>query len=202
MSTTNPDHATTATAVAALLDGVRAEHLSAPTPCPEYNVAALLDHFMGLTLAFTWVARKENDKLTDDPPHARAEDLHPDWRRLLPLRLADMVAAWRESSAWEGQAKAAGVDMPTQIWGLVALNELVVHGWDLARATGQPYQPDPAALDVAIELMGQDADDPQARDNDGGFGRVVLVSDDSPALDKAIGLSGRDPAWTPPGGRG
>lgn len=44
--------------VTRLLDGVRDDQLANPTPCPEYPVAALLDHFMGLSLAFTWAARK------------------------------------------------------------------------------------------------------------------------------------------------
>ncbi len=35
--------------------------------------------------------------------------------------------------------KAGGVDLPGEVAGLVALDELVVHGWDVARATGQAY---------------------------------------------------------------
>ena len=34
--------------------------------------------------------------------------------------------------------KVAGIDMPNSVAGLVALEELVVHGWDLARAGRNP----------------------------------------------------------------
>jgi uncharacterized protein (TIGR03083 family) len=43
--------------VARLLDGVTDDQMAAPTPCPGYRVAALLDHLMGLSMAFTWAAR-------------------------------------------------------------------------------------------------------------------------------------------------
>ncbi len=43
--------------------------------------------------------------------------------------------------------------MPGEVTAAVALDELVVHGWDLARATGQPYTPDPAALESAYAFL-------------------------------------------------
>ena len=42
--------------------------------------------------------------------------------------------------------QAGGVDLPGEVAGLVALNELVVHGWDIATASGQDYRPDEATL--------------------------------------------------------
>ena len=41
-------------------------------------------------------------------------------------------------------SRAGGVDFPGEVAGMVALTEVVVHGWDLARATGQPYGIDAA----------------------------------------------------------
>jgi uncharacterized protein (TIGR03086 family) len=79
--------------------------------------------------------------------------------------------------------------------GAVAVDELVIHGWDLARATGQPYEPDPAALQLCHGLLLAAADDPSR--GDGIFGPVVPVPEDAPLLDRAVGLSGRDPGWTP-----
>ncbi len=78
--------------------------------------------------------------------------------------------------------------------GKVALNELVIHGWDLARATGQPYAPDATTTEAIFELL-------SAWENPDGtpglFGPVVRVRSDAPMLDRAVGLSGRDPAWSP-----
>ena len=39
--------------------------------------------------------------------------------------------------------------MPGDVAGAVALDELVLHAWDLAKGTGPAFDPDPAALDAA-----------------------------------------------------
>jgi uncharacterized protein (TIGR03086 family) len=79
---------------------------------------------------------------------------------------------------------------------VVALNEVLVHGWDLAVATGQRYDVDPAAaqrcLEFAIEFA---AGAPEARD--GMYGPVVPVADDAPVFDRLLGQTGRNPAWAP-----
>jgi uncharacterized protein (TIGR03086 family) len=72
-----------------------------------------------------------------------------------------------------------------------------VHGWDLAVATGRPYTPDPAAVGVCIDYAHQfAAAAPEARDSI--YGPEVPVPADAPALDRLLGLTGRDPHWTPP----
>jgi uncharacterized protein (TIGR03086 family) len=87
---------------------------------------------------------------------------------------------------------AGGVDLPGDIAGLVALDEVVVHGWDLARATGQAFDPgDEATAAVHAFLAESRADGAPSPI----FGPVVAVPDDAPLLDRAIGLSGRDPRW-------
>ena len=77
---------------------------------------------------------------------------------------------------------------------LVVLDELVVHAWDLAVATGQPYAPDP--LDVAACQSFVDQFDPPEADG-GLFGPPVPVAPDASPLDRLLGRTGRDPAWRP-----
>jgi uncharacterized protein (TIGR03086 family) len=91
--------------------------------------------------------------------------------------------------------RAGGVDLPGAVAGAVAADELVIHGWDLARATDRPYDPDPAALRVSHDFLYAAASDPTR--GGGIFGPVVPVPKDAPLLDRAVGLSGRDPGWTP-----
>lgn len=187
--------------VARLLDGVSEDQLANPTPCPEYPVAALLDHFMGLSLAFTWAAHKTTATEASDesgPGQARAEHLDPHWRTLLPQRLGDLVGAWRDPTAWEGITEAGGVRMPAEQMGVVALDELVLHGWDLARATGQPFTCDPASTAAVLAFTRATAQPEQAAGREGLFGPVVDLPEDAPAFDRALGFAGRDPAWTPP----
>jgi uncharacterized protein (TIGR03086 family) len=183
--------------VTRLLDGVRDDQLGDPTPCTDCQVGALLDHFMSLTLAFTWAARKT--PAPDGPPAPpAAENLDPKWRVELPRRLGDLVAAWRDPGAWEGTAEAGGVSMPAAQLGVVALDELVLHGWDLARATGQPFtcDPDDAATILAFTEAAARPEHEAARN--GLFGPVVPVPADAPVFDRALGYAGRDPGWRPP----
>ncbi len=189
--------------VARLLDGVDDKQLPEPTPCPGYPVAALLDHLMGLSMAFTWAARKASAAASDSaesgPGMATAEHLDPDWRRLLPRRLDDLTTAWRDEAAWQGTTEAGGVvAMPADMMGAVALDELVLHGWDLARATGQDFRCDPASTAAVLAFTSALAQPEAEAGRAGLFGPAVKVAEDGPAFDRALGFAGRDPAWAPP----
>ncbi|MGW7273505.1 TIGR03086 family metal-binding protein [Streptomyces sp. NPDC054864] len=190
------DFAPQARLLAAVAEGVSDEQLAAPTPCPEYRVRHLLGHLVGLTGAFRDAARKDLGPHLDQDPGSAVPDLDPEWRAALPKLLDELTEAWRDPAAYEGMTRAGGVDLPGAVAGAVAMDELVVHGWDVARATGQAYAPDEASLRVAQGLL-----TPQEGDDSGNslFGAVVPVPDDAPLLDRVIGLSGRDPGWAPPG---
>lgn len=181
--------------VARLLDGVTDDRLDDPTPCDGAPVASLLDHFVGLSLAFAYGARKATMENPPKPGMPPAGNLDPEWRTVLPRRLDELVAAWRDPAAWEGTTQVGGARMPAEQMGVVALGELVLHGWDLARATGQPFTCDPASTAVILALAGASVEAGAARD--GLFGPPVPVPDDAPDLDRALGFAGRDPAWTP-----
>lgn len=184
--------------VARLAAGVPDARLAGPTPCPAYTVGHVLGHLAGLAVAFRDAARKDLGPTTDTAPDAALPSLPADWREELPRVLGELAEAWRDPAAWTGMTRAGSVDLPGEIAGLVAVNELVIHGWDLARATGQEYAPDQAALDTSYAFLLAAA----GEEGGGGdiFGPVVPVRDDAPLLDRAVGLSGRDPGWT--GGTG
>lgn len=178
-----------------VLAGIRDDQLAAPTPCAHATVGALVDHVHGLAQAFTAAARKDLGPMTDQPPEAATGNLADDWRSDAPVRLAALAEAWRDPDAWTGMTRAGGVDLPANIAGLVALDELVVHGWDLATATGQSYTCGSAEL-AACTAFAESITDEQ-RDAGGLFGPAVPVPDGAPALARLIALTGRDPAWSP-----
>jgi len=179
--------------VARLAENVTDEQLTAATPCPDYALRNLLGHLLGLSVALRDAARKDLGATTDTPPASAVPDIGPDWRAELPKALDELAEAWRDPAAWTGATRAGGVDLPGAVAGAVATDELVIHGWDLARATGQDYAPDPAALESAHGFLLAAADGP----NGGIFGPVVPVPAEAPLLDRAVGLSGRDPGWRP-----
>ncbi|MFJ4976691.1 TIGR03086 family metal-binding protein [Streptomyces coeruleorubidus] len=180
--------------LARLAEGVTDEQLADPTPCPEYAVRNLLGHLVGLSVAFRDAGRKDLGATTDTSPGSALPDIGPGWREELPKVLAELAEAWRDPAAWTGMTRAGGVDLPGEIAGLVATDELVIHGWDLARATGQAYAPDQAALQTCHDFLAASVDDPSRGEI---FGPVVPVGPDAPLLDRAVGLSGRDPGWKP-----
>jgi uncharacterized protein (TIGR03086 family) len=109
-----------------------------------------------------------------------------------------LAQAWRAPQAWSGMTQAGGVDLPGEIAGLVALDELVLHGWDVARASDQPYEADQATLDALYPFVSQFAQPGQEAMRAGLFGPVVPVPDDAPMFDRILGFAGRDPNWSPP----
>lgn len=175
--------------LAGLVRNVTDADLKAPTPCPDYTVGDLLDHINGLSVAFTMAARKTPLEGTASGDASR---LPLDFRESVPQRLAELAQAWRAPEAWEGMTAAGGVDLPGEVAAAVALDEIVLHGWDLARATGQPFEVAPDLLEIVYGFVSQIGPD----DRDGSlFGAAVEVGSDAPLLDRVLGLSGRNPAW-------
>jgi uncharacterized protein (TIGR03086 family) len=173
-----------------VLINVNDGQLDGATPCEKLTVRALVAHVGGLALAFSAAARKEFGELTDTPP-VEGVPLDGDWRTAYPTRLADLAQAWGEPAAWDGMSRAGGVDFPGEVGGLIALTEVVIHGWDVAAATGQSYDIDVAtAAAVLPHVTAIAAEGPV----EGLFGPAVAVADDAPTLDRIIALSGRDPA--------
>ena len=179
--------------MADLISGVPQDSLDAPTPCPKYTLGDLVDHVGGLSLAFTAAATKAVGGDSAQGPSGQASRLGDDWRTRIPRDPIGLAEAWHDPAAWSGFTQAGGVDLPGEIAGLVALDELVIHGWDVARASGQAYDCESATLEAVYEFVvpmsapGQEAQRI--------FGPVVEVPEDAPLLDRLIGLTGRNPAW-------
>ncbi|TXS07368.1 TIGR03086 family protein [Streptomyces sp. col6] len=182
--------------ITAQLDALDDAALGAATPCPGVTVGALLAHVEGLAVAFRDAARKDLGTTTDHAPSVESGVLEPGWRSTLPAALDEMVAAWRSPDAWEGMTRAGSVDLPGQVAGMVALNELVLHGWDLAKATGQPFDAEDAHLHNSLALLAELGDNPPAGSP---FGPPVPVAENAPLLDRAVARGGRRPDWRPEG---
>ncbi|GIJ09888.1 hypothetical protein ACFFMR_19955 [Micromonospora andamanensis] len=66
------------------------------------------------------------------------------------------------------------------------------NGWDLASATGQPYDVDDQTLDAVHRLVSQQA---SSDGTAGPFGPSITQPDDAPLLDRVLGLTGRRRGW-------
>lgn len=196
-----PDLRPAARRMAGLLAGVRDSQLDAPTPS-DTPLAALIDHVNGLSLAFTWAAKKDFPDGGTQPPSANragigAESLPPDWRTRIPEQLDALADAWSSPDAWQGMTQAGGLDLPGEEAGHVALNELVVHGWDIARASGQPYDVGEDEIEACLVFVAPAVEQSGGKGVEGLFGPAVDVPQDAAPLDRLMALTGRDPSWTP-----
>jgi uncharacterized protein (TIGR03086 family) len=172
----------------AVLRGITDDQLAAPTPCAEFDVRALLAHLLtwGPTLVGSAYGRSV-------PPAAGPALSAEGWRDGLERHLDAVVAGWSRPEAWQGTTRMVTLELPAATVGGMVVGELVVHGWDLARATDQwPVWPE-AVLGALHEEIGRTA--VQGREMH-VYGPEVPVSAGAPTLDRLLGLTGRDPQWT------
>ena len=189
--TTQLDLRPAARRLADLVQGVADDALDRPTPCEHYSVGDMLDHIGGFALAFAGAARKTP---LDRSGAGDGSRLPGDWRERIPRDLLDMADAWCDPDAWTGMTAAGGVDLPGELAGAVALDELVIHGWDLAKATGQDAGYEGPGLEAVHEMVQHF----RAAGAEGLFGPEVAIADDAPLFDRILGVTGRDPEWRPP----
>jgi uncharacterized protein (TIGR03086 family) len=178
------------------LRAVAADQLTARTPCTDYDVRAVIDHL-------AWAAVLSQRAATRTPFEHDWSSLTPapfldgvpvaEWAQRVPAELDTAADAWADPAAWEGETLMGTAAMPASVVGPMMLAEFVVHGWDLARAIGVAYDvPDDlgAAVLAAVQPLAQ-----MGRDG-GWYGPEVPVPAGAPAFDRALGLVGRDPAWS------
>ena len=141
-------------ATTSIVANVDASQLSAPTPCTEFDVRALLNHMIGGNHQFVKIAAGE----AGDSMPATGDFVVND--ALTPYRKsADAVSqAWSEPSVLEKTVHLPFAEVPGAVAIGIHTVETIVHGWDLATATGQPTELDPELCAVAWEHC-KDIDD-------------------------------------------
>jgi uncharacterized protein (TIGR03086 family) len=180
-------HELIAVAVTPTLDVVRAvRSLDAPTPCQGWTVQQLVDHQLEWGPSLVAAARKE----AVPPAPVRGGTLDD-----LAAHFAQLAEAWSEPAAWTGVTRMVGpTESPAAMIGGMVLAEIVVHGWDLASATGQHPTWPATLLEPLHDEVAKTAE--MGREM-GAYGPAVAVPDDAPILHRILGLTGRDPNWVP-----
>lgn len=180
-----------------LVNGVRDDQLGDPTPCPRYTLGDLLQHVRGLAEAFTLAGRKEQPSGgSEPPPQGDASLLPEDWRGEIADWLGRLVDAWSDPAAWEGTTWIAGFEAPASAVGITAANELVVHGWDVARASGQQLMVEDTVLAPSREFVAMMSGPGSDEARGDAFGPALPVPVGASGLDEVIAGNGRDPAWS------
>jgi len=181
--------------LADLVTNVKDDALDRPTPCPAYALGDLIEHVGGLALVFAAAGRKERNAYTETAGAGDASRLGADWRERIPRDLTALAQVWAEPEAWTGMTRIAGDDSPAAVVGLVLADELAVHGWDVARASGQAYACEPEILAAALRFLQMFASPDAPAGPEVAFGPARVLLEEAPLLDRVVGMAGRDPGW-------
>lgn len=167
--------------------------LAAPTPCAQLDLRALVEHFVGTTTAMARLGLGEPLD-PDDPWGGGQGAADGDWTGRLTDNLDAIGRGWSRPEAWSGEAQVGGSALPRTMLGEMALVEVTVHGWDVARALGRTLE---IPAEVAEAVRRAAAGSAGLGRQMGAYGPEVEVPDGAGSLDRALGVVGRDPAWTP-----
>ncbi|MFD7441309.1 TIGR03086 family metal-binding protein [Streptomyces sp. NPDC059909] len=174
-----------ATAVAETARAVRPDQLGDRTPCEKFTVAELLGH-LGAALADSERAARRQPRPKDGQPSV---SYAPEDVAAVAL---GATAAWADPAAYEGTTVFGPGEMPAEFAAAITLEELALHGWDLARATGRTFPVGAGTQQAVLGIVEQIAE--QARSN-GGYGPPRVAPADASPFDHALATSGRDPHW-------
>ncbi|MFF1377119.1 TIGR03086 family metal-binding protein [Streptomyces sp. NPDC058308] len=165
--------------------------LGDPTPCADYDVRALVNHLFQVVVQFQELAAKRDSDFSTTPDYVAEGG---DWRERFVAEAEKLVRAWGEPGADQGATGA--MDMPAEMVGHMALLDLTVHAWDLARATGEEFQPDAGSAVVVARLRETvDGLGPTARKM-GVFGEPVTAPEKASDFELLLAQTGRDPHWS------
>lgn len=169
------DHAT------AIVQAVRQDQLESSTPCTEWTVQQLIDHLVGGT---EYLLSAAEQREAAQPADATAADFHSG--------VADVLKALYVPGTMEQTCiSPLGFEWPVAQAVAGTFMDVLIHTWDLARATGQDEKLDPALVYACTAMFLPDM--PEQGRTAGIVGPAVEVGDDASAQDRLLAAMGRRP---------
>lgn len=179
---------------ATIVGNVRRDELAQPTPCRDWTVADLINHIVGATQYFADLA--ENGASPDDEEWPAYTD--GEYVKHFAVQTRRLLDGFSSPTAMERVMQLPTSPSPGSLVIQVATGEIFVHGWDLARATGQSLPEDPG---VAAWLWGSSwpaLSDDVRKEHPSVFAPKIPIAAGRPTLDRLLGFLGRDPDWVGP----
>ena len=173
-----------------LLAHVRDDQLDSPTPCDDFDVRMLARHLNGT--AHRAVALAAGDDVFAIP----SIDEHHD-AATYTNATDQAVALWSDDAKLVAPVRVPWGEVPGAgaLWGYV--NETLVHGWDLAVATGQNAETEPALAETTLAVARQFIPAEIRADDEVPFDAVVEPRPEAGATERLANWSGRESApWT------
>ena len=171
-----------------IVAAIEPDQYDLPTPCPEWDVRGLLNHLLGVFVMWEGLPAGAPDLTALSTQHINGEALAA-YDRLAGAALT----AWQADGVVENPVSFPGHDLPGPFAARMLLGDVVLHGWDLAQATGQDVEWNE---EIATDLLewhqqAQETFPPDLRAQ--VFGPDVQCADDADAMTQLVAVSGRNP---------
>ncbi|HEX9834047.1 MAG TPA: TIGR03086 family metal-binding protein [Mycobacterium sp.] len=165
----------------AVMNAVKPGHLESPTPCTEWTVAQLIDHLVGGT---EYLLSAAEGRAPEQPAAATADDFQ--------RSVADVLTALQLPGAMERNCiSPLGFEWPVSQAVAGTFMDVLIHTWDLARATGQDEKLDPELVDACAAMFLPEM--PERGRAAGIISPAIEVGDDASAQDRLLAAMGRRP---------
>lgn len=171
-----------------ILANVTRHQLALASPCASWRVRDVVNHVVGNNFWFEAIAR---DGIAPDRPDNAAPDDGggDDYLERFKLGAGGAVAAFE--TARGTTLTLPWSPMPADVFVVMASADQFVHGWDLAKATGQTTDLDPDLAAQFLDFYRQTiVDEFRGPDPVAPFGPLVSVSSADPVV-RLVAMSGR-----------
>lgn len=172
----------------AMIRGVRADELTKPSPCTDWDVQALTNHMQGVCTGFTAALAGAKVDLPREPVDLLGSDPGGSYASISQR----MLDAWRTPGALERTLAMPLGELPGAVAINIVLADQLLHTWDLAKALGRPYSMDADLAEATLRMM-QQMMRPEFRGPGQAFAEAVPCPEDAPVQERLVAFAGRKP---------
>lgn len=170
-----------------IIAAVPQEKYDLPTPCSEWSVRQLINHMIGGLTIFRDVAVDGSA----DPALFGRDLVGADAAESFDEVADAAIKGWTVEGRADGVANLPFGTFPAAFALQLPATDMLVHGWDLAKATGQQVAWNASLVDDTLRFCEQAFTEPEMRGH--SFDPPVDVPDDAPTIDRLVALLGRRP---------
>ncbi len=172
-----------------IVAAVTPAQLTLPTPCAEYDVRTLLSHIVGGLNRIALVGEGADALAVP----ARADGVADDgWPAAYRAARSRATAAWADDARLDALVEVPWGKVPGRVAIAGYVQEILAHGWDMARATGQPTEGDPELASWVLAFTRRVLP-PEPRGGEIPFGPVVPAPPDATPYAELAAWLGRQP---------
>jgi uncharacterized protein (TIGR03086 family) len=169
-----------------VVSNVKVDQLDNATPCAEFDLRGLLNHLIGAMTIQAEAAETGKAAL----PGPDADFIGDDPAQAVKDARDRLVAAWTKPGVLDKSLDLPWGQFPASMYAGMVFTESIVHGWDVAQATGQDFDPDPELAEAALAYLTPIDGmlrQPQV------YAERIEVSADAPVIERLIAFTGRKP---------